>query len=109
VDNRNDLISQARSEAESIINKANEEAARLVSQEVIYEEAKRRAIEHIAQTKQQIVNLRKVSNEYMDDALRRTEEAISQSLNDVQMTRAKFNQLATAQMQRDAEDMESNA
>ena len=55
------------------------------------------------------MNLRKVSNEYMDDALRRTEEAISQSLNDVQMTRAKFNQLATAQMQRDAEDMESNA
>lgn len=109
VDNRNDLISQARSEAEAIINKANEEAERLVCQEAIYEEAKRRAIEHINQTKLQIANLRKVSNEYMDDALRRTEEAISQSLNDVQTTRAKFNQLAAAQMQRDAEDMESNA
>lgn len=109
VENRNDLISQARGEAETIINKANAEAERLISQEAIYEEAKRRSQEHIAQTKQQIAELRRVSNEYMDDALRRTEEAISQSLGEVQNTRAKFNQLAAAQMKRDAADMESNA
>lgn len=109
VENRNDLISQARAEAEEIISKANEEAERMVMQEPIYEEAKRRAMEHIAQTKQQIASLRKISNEYMDDALRRTEESIAQSLSDVQQTREKFNQLAAAQMKRDADDMESNA
>ncbi len=106
VESRNDLLSQARAEAEEIINKANEDAERLVAQEPIFEEAKRRAMEHIAQTKQQIAELRKVSNDYMDDALRRTEEAIAQSLGEVQETRAKFNQLAAAQMKRDAEDAE---
>lgn len=37
----------------------------------------------------------------MDDALRRTEEAIAQSLDDVRETRAKFNALAAAQAKRD--------
>ena len=37
--------------------------------------------------------LKKVSNAYMDDALRRTEEAIAQSLTEVQLTRSKFRAL----------------
>ena len=40
----------------------------------------------------------------MDDALRRTEEAIAQSLSEVQATRAKFNALAASQMQADNTD-----
>jgi hypothetical protein len=55
----------------------------------------------VAQTKEQITNLRKISNDYMDDALRRTEDAIAQSLSDVRETRAKFNSLAVAQAKRD--------
>lgn len=102
VDSRNDLIGQAKREAESIVRKAQEEAEHLVSQQVIYEEAKRKCAELVAQTKEQIAGLRKVSNEYMDDALRRTEEAIAQSLGEVRDTRAKFNSLAAAQAKRDA-------
>ena len=101
VESRNELIGQAKREAEGIIRKAQEEAAQLVSQQVIYEEAKRRCAELVTQTQAQIANLRKVSNEYMDDALRRTEEAIAQSLSDVQETRSKFNALAAAQSKRD--------
>lgn len=107
VENRSDIVAQAKREAESVVRKAQEEADKLVSKEAIYEEAKRRCAEEIAQTKSQIANLRKVSNEYMDDALRRTEEAIAQGLSDVQETRAKFNALAAAQMQRDAESAEN--
>ena len=103
VESRNELIAQARREAENIIKKAQEDAEKLVAKEAIYEEAKRRSAEHIAQVQNQIVGLRKVSNEYMDDALRRTEEAIAQSLNDVQQTRAKFNELAAAQMKKDTQ------
>jgi hypothetical protein len=103
VESRAEIIGQAKREAENVIRKAQEEAEHLVSQQVIYEEAKRRSAEHIAQVQNQIVGLRKVSNEYMDDALRRTEEAIAQSLNDVQQTRAKFNELAAAQMKKDTQ------
>lgn len=108
VDNRNELISQARHEAETIIKDAQEEAERLVAKEAIYEEAKRRCAEMVTQTRTQIAGLRKVSNEYMDDSLRRTEEAIAQSLAEVRETRAKFNQLAAAQMQKDAEAIEGD-
>ena len=101
VDSRNELIGQAKREAEAIVRKAQEDADRLVSQQAIYEEAKRKCAEMVAQTKDQITNLRKVSNDYMDDALRRTEEAIAQSLGDVRDTRAKFNALAAAQAKRE--------
>ena len=101
VESRNELIGQAKREAEAIVRKAQEEADRLVSQQAIYEEAKRKCAEMVAQTKEQISNLRKVSNDYMDDALRRTEEAIAQSLGEVRETRAKFNSLAAAQAKRD--------
>lgn len=97
VESRSELIAQAKREAENIVRKAQEEAERLVAKEAIYEEAKLKCAELVAQTQTQIAGLRKVSNEYMDDALRRTEEAIAQSLNDVKDTRAKFNALAAAQ------------
>lgn len=96
VESRNELIGQARREAENIIRKAQEEAAILVSQQAVYNEAKRQCVEMVEQTKAQIVALRKASNEYMDDALRRTEEAIAQSLAEVKDTRSKF-QALTAQ------------
>ena len=86
VDSRNELIGQAKREAEAIVRKAQEEADRLVSQQTIYEEAKRKCAEMVAQTKDQIASLRKVSNDYMDDALRRTEEAIAQSLGEVSVS-----------------------
>jgi chromosome segregation ATPase len=108
VESRAEIIGQAKREAENVIRKAEEEAERLVSQQAIYEEAKRRCTEEVAQAKAQIANLRKISNEYMDDALRRTEEAIAKSLGEVQDTRAKFNALAAAQMQRDNAAVEGN-
>ena len=104
VESRNELIGQARREAENIIRKAQEEAERLVSQQAIYNEAKRQCVEMVEQTKAQIVSLRKVSNEYMDDALRRTEEAIAQSLADVKDTRAKFQALTAQQAAPAAEE-----
>ena len=97
VESRSELIAQAKREAENIVRKAQDEAERLVAKEAIYEEAKHKCADLVAQTQSQIAGLRKVSNEYMDDALRRTEEAIAQSLADVKDTRAKFNALAAAQ------------
>ncbi len=90
VESRNELISQARREAEIIVRRAQEEAERLVSQQSIYQEAKHQCVEMVEKTKVQIAGLRRASNEYMDDALRRTEEAVAQSLSQIKDTRAKF-------------------
>jgi F0F1-type ATP synthase membrane subunit b/b' len=90
VESRNELIGQARREAENIIHRAREEAEMLISQQAIYQEAKRQCADLVEQTKAQIDQLQQASNEYMEDALRRTEEAIVQSLSEVQETRSKF-------------------
>ena len=104
VESRNELIGQARREAESIIRKAQEDAAAKVSEEAIYLEAKRQCQEMVLQTQARMAEVRKASNDYMDDALRRTEEAIALSLEDVKDTRAKFMALVEAQEKRAAND-----
>ena len=100
VESRNELINQARREAEGIIRQAQEEAKNLVSKEAIVVEARKRAEDIAAQTQGRIEALKKASNDYMDDALRRTEEVIADSLKNVQETRAKFQAITSAQAQR---------
>ncbi len=100
VESRNELIGQARREAEGMIRQAQDQAAKMVAEETIYLEAKRQCQEMVLQTKQRMADLRKASNDYMDDALRRTEEAVAMSLEDVRETRAKFKALVEAQEKR---------
>lgn len=100
VESRNELIGQARREAENLIRQAQEQSEKLISEEAIYVEAKRQCQEMVAQTKNRLSDLRRASNEYMDDALRRTEEAVAMSLEDVRETRAKFKALIEAQEKR---------
>ncbi len=93
VESRNELIGQARREAETIVRQAQQNAEELVEKEAIYQEAKRQCQEMFDNTQNRINELKKVSNAYMDDALRRTEEAIAQSLTEVRETRGKFRSL----------------
>ena len=102
VESRNELIGQARRESESIIRQAQEKANQLVTQEAIYQEAQRQSQELLQQTQSRMAELRRVSNEYMDNALLRTEEAIAQSLAEVRDTRTKFKALAEAQEKKSA-------
>ena len=102
VESRNELITQANREAQKIIMQAQEQAKEMVTQESIYIEAKMRSEELVGQTQARIDALKKASNEYMDEALRRTEEVIAQSLNNVRETRVRFHAVTEAQEQRKA-------
>ena len=100
VESRNELVSQARREADVIIREAQEKVGQLVTKEAIYEEAKKRSEELVSQTQNRINQLRKAANEYMDESLRQTEEVISSALNEVRDTRMKFRAVTEAQEQR---------
>ena len=107
VESRNELIGQARREAEIMVRQATEKAEKMVTEEAIYQETKRQCQEMIDKTQARMAELRRVSNDYMDDALRRTEEAIALSLEDVRDTRSKFKALVDAQEKRAvAQDIE---
>ena len=97
VESRNELIGQARREAENIIRKAQETAERMVSQETIYQEAKRQCQEMVLVTQSRMAELRRASNAYMEDALTRTEEAMAQALAEVRDTHTKLKALSEAQ------------
>ena len=100
VESRNELISQARREAEGILRQAQEQARQLVTQEAVYTEARRLAEENLNKTQMKIEQLKKAANDYMDDALRRSEETIAQALGEVQETRMRFRSLTASQEQR---------
>ena len=85
-----------------VIRQAQEQAKQMVTKEAIYVEAKKRAEELVEQTQARIAALKKAGNEYMDNALRETENVIAQSLKNVQDTRMKFRTLTDAQEQRKA-------
>lgn len=97
VESRNELISQARREAENIIRQAQEQAKQLVAKEAIYNEAKRRSEEIALQTQNRVAQIQKAGNSYMDESLRQTEELIAQTLADIQMVREKFRTVTDAQ------------
>lgn len=102
VESRNELVSQARREAETLVRQAQDQAQKMITEDAVYQETKRQCQEMVDQTQIRMAELRKVSNDYMDDALRRTEEAIALSLEDVRDTRSKFKALVEAQEKRAA-------
>ena len=100
VESRNELISQARREAENIVRQAQEQSKQMVTKEAIYVEAKKRSEELVGQTQAKIEQLRKAGNAYMDDSLRQTEEVVSKALAEIRETRMKFRTVTEAQQQR---------
>lgn len=100
VESRNELISQARREAENIVRQAQEQSKQMVTKEAIYAEAKKRSEELVGQTQAKIEQLRKAGNAYMDDSLRQTEEVFSKALAEIRETRMKFRTVTEAQQQR---------
>lgn len=106
VESRNELISQARREADNILREAQDKAKQMVTREAIYAEAKKRSEELVGQTQTRINQLQKAGNDYMDESLRQTEEAISKALAEVRDTRMKFRTVTEAQEKRKAANVD---
>ena len=101
VASREELVSQARREAENIIRNAHAEAEKLIEHEVIYQQTLAKCQEmakanmaeceeRIRQTEAQMEQIKIASFGYVDNSLRQTEETILKALNEVKGTRAKF-------------------
>ena len=103
VENRNELIAQARREAEAIHHQAEQKAEQLINQDAIYVEARRRSEELVKQTQAKIEAVKKAGNDYMDGNLMKTEEVIAKCLAEVRQTRAKFQALMGVQEQQTEE------
>ncbi len=90
VNARNEFIGNAKREAEAIRKAAEDRARELVEEQEIVVAAKTRSNEVLSQAESRTRELYRVANEYVDDALRRTEEAINSALSEVRQSRTNF-------------------
>ena len=97
VESRSELITSAKREAEGILKQAQAQARQLVSQEAVYAEAKSQANEMVRAAQDKIKELKQVTNDYVDGSLRRTEEAVAESLAEIRESRSKFRALVNPQ------------
>ena len=97
VDSRNELIAKAKREAEGLVRQAQSQAKQLVSQEATYKEAQVQAEEMIRNAQSKIKELKQVTNDYVDDSLKRTEEAIAEALGEIRESRSRFRKLVNPQ------------
>lgn len=104
---RADFIANAKREAESIRKVAEEHAKRMVDEQEIYRAAKTRSSEMLMSAETKSNELRRVANDYAEDALKRTEEAISEALEEIRQSRVRFRSAASGRVeQRIDEEME---
>lgn len=93
---RDEFVGNAKREAESIRKAAEEQARRLVEEQEITRIAKAHANEIITNSEAKSRELVRAANEYVDDALRRTEEAVAAALSEVKQSRSRFRNLAVS-------------
>ncbi|HHZ05229.1 MAG TPA: ATPase [Clostridiales bacterium] len=87
VADRSQIIADAKGEAESIVRSAEERKRSLVTQNEIVRQAQAEANDIITDAKTKAKEMRKAVNEYVDDIMKRTDEILTQQVNEVKKTR----------------------
>ena len=68
VESRNEVITNAKREAENILKQAEQRAKQMISREEVVKQAEQQAAEMMKAAQQKIKELRQVTNDYVDDA-----------------------------------------
>ncbi len=88
---KNNIIAEAKREAESIIRKAEQRRAELLDESDLVREARRRATEMVSAEQNHCTDLRASTNDYVDKMLRRIEELLSTDLGNLRVLRNSIN------------------
>ena len=89
--------SNAKREAENILKQAEQRARQMISHEEVYLQAQKEADDLMKNAQAKIKELRQVTNDYVDDSMKRTEDAIAQALSEIRESRGKFRALVNPQ------------
>lgn len=96
---RDEYVENAKKEAERIRRQADMDAKAIVGESEITRVARDKAHEILVKADNQRKTMINVTNEYTDDALRRTEEAIQMALEEIRESRARFRAVSTEVLQ----------
>jgi len=89
------------------MRQAELEARSKVSDSEVLYAAKEKARAVVAQAEERSRQLYQVANEYAEDALARTEEAVQAALDEVKQSRIRFRAASVEKMQKQREKLES--
>lgn len=87
---RADYIASAKREADLIRKQAEDKARQMLSEDELLAQAKQKANELVKVAEERSRELRRAANDYCEDALRRTEEAVSEAYDEIKRSRARF-------------------
>ena len=90
LDARTEFIANAKREAESIRRTAEERARQLIDEQEIIKTSRSKSNEMLSYAQSTSTELRRVANEYVDDAMKRTEDALTSALEEIKQSRVKF-------------------
>lgn len=91
VQDKNNIIGEAKHEAEVIVRKAEQRREELIESSDIMKEARRRSTEIISQAQNRSTDLRISTNEFADKMLSRIENLLASDINNIKVLRANIN------------------
>ena len=93
---RAEYIASAKREGELIRKQAEDQARQILAEDELLAQAKLKGNEMIRTAEERSRELRRAANEYCEDALRRTEEAVAEAYNEIKQSRSRFRAAAAA-------------
>ena len=93
---RAEMEAESKRKADSIVRSAEDRAKQMLASDAIALQAKQRANEMIRQAEERSRALKRSANEYCEDALRRTEEAVAEAYDEIKQSRVRFRAAANA-------------
>lgn len=94
VQQRNQMMADGRRELDTMKKRLEEEARKMLSKTEIMQQARARAKEIVGNAEIQARELRRAASEYCEDSLKRTEEALSLSSEELKKARTRFRSAA---------------
>ena len=106
---RDEFVENAKKEADKIRRQADLDAKTIVGESEITRVARDKANEMLRRAEERSKSMINVTNEYTDDALRRTEEAIQMALDEIRESRMRFRAVSAEQVQAQRAKLENDA
>lgn len=100
VEKRNDIIASAKKEYDVTLKRAEEIAKQRLNENDLTSEARRKASDIIAVAETRAREIMKSAGEYCEDAMKRTEEAVARTLEEVRHSRVDFKTVLREQNQK---------
>ena len=92
-----DLLDEISNQLPGELKQAEQRARQMISHEEVYLLAQQEADDLMKNAQAKIKELRQVTNDYVDDSMKRTEDAIAQALSEIRESRSKFRALVNPQ------------